>query len=79
MNMEVLFFLGMVCLIAILIVLNLLIWIRPELIIKSMRVDLVLFHSSVATMLAIALFLSCFMVGVWLSILKLQGRLGVYL
>lgn len=78
MNFESVIFLLSVLTIAVLVVLNFLIWLRPELLIRKPQ-DGVMLFSGVATVLAISLFLSCFMVGLWISILKLQGRLGIYL
>ncbi len=79
MNRDVIFLLVGAFFISVLVVLNLLIWLRPELVIKKSVNTPALFHSSLATLIAIALFLSCFLVGVWISVLKLQGKLGVYL
>lgn len=51
---------------------NLWIWIRP-------KFSSALSQTIVATALALTLFLSCFVFGVWIGILKLKGELGVFL
>lgn len=77
MNTDVILLLIIVLVVATLVVLNILVWLRPEALVKSKGPSLV--HSGVATFIAVALFLSCFLMGVWISVLKLQGKLGVYL
>lgn len=79
MNAEVALFIVVVAAAVGLIVLNLLIWLRPEVIFRRKISGLSLMHTGLATLLAMALFFTCFLVGVWISVMKLQGKLGVYL
>lgn len=58
-----------------LLALNVLVWIRPSWLLP--KNTSAISHSGVATVLALSLFLVTFFLGMWISILKLRGDIGV--